>query len=291
MRVVLTVLSVALASTACGPGSAEGGAAPITLSFRADQVQPGSEDYLCFDFDAAPLAGLAVERIAWAAPDGGGVSLHHATLYAMQSPFPDGPLSCLWMPADAVGLHIWAPGDDPLVMPDGFALSIPPKTTKMVVQAHVLRAGGAPAAEASVTLQAAARAPQHLAAWHSTIAEVPPIPPHSSATATSGCRARAPVHTLFAWPHMHGLGQTFRGAIQRAGGGDTPLVELARWDVTRERTYRAKLDIEAGDVIETSCTWENPTPEVVVGGLWTTDEMCTLGIILWPADAPSCERL
>jgi hypothetical protein len=52
-----------------------------------------------------------------------------------------------------------------------------------------------------------------------------------------------------------------------------------------------EVDIAAGDVIETSCTWTNPTPEVVVGGLMTTDEMCTQGIIWWPADAPYCQRL
>jgi hypothetical protein len=90
---------------------------------------------------------------------------------------------------------------------------------------------------------------------------------------------------------MHALGKVFHGAIQRAAGGTTALVDVAAWDVAGERTYPVEVDIAAGDVIETSCTWLNPTPEVVVGGLFTTDEMCTLGIIWWPADAPYCERL
>jgi hypothetical protein len=233
VRFVWAVVMVAIASSACAAGA--GGPPGTTLSFRPDEVQTGSEDYLCYDFDAASLAGTAVEGVAWSAPEGGGVTLHHATLYAMQGPFPDGPLSCRWMPGDAVGLHIWAPGDDPLVMPEGAALSIPAGTTKIVVQAHVLRVSDAPAAPASVVLKPPARPPEHLAAWHSTAADVPPIPPHAGATASSGCRARAPVHTLFVWPHMHALGKTFHGAIQRASGGTTPLVDLTAWDVAGER--------------------------------------------------------
>jgi hypothetical protein len=281
------VMAAALACAGCKVAPAP---TPLTLSFQPDEVANGSEEYLCFDFDATPFAGNAVDRVAWTAPSGGGVTLHHAILWAMQSPFPAGPLSCRWMPADAVGLHIWAPGDEPLAMPEGFALAIPAKTTKLVIQAHVLRSSTAPAQAASVTLDLA-EAPAHLAAWHSIAAKVPPIQPYSSASATAQCRARAAVQTLFVWPHMHALGKTFHGAIERANGSSTPIIDLVQWEVAGERTYPVELAIAAGDVITATCTWDNPTPSVVVGGLWTTDEMCTESLIWWPAEAPYCDPL
>src|SRR4051812_22155732 len=98
MRILPAAMLLALASSACsgdtdGSRPPDDAPAPITLSFRPEELQTGTEDYLCYGFDAAELAGLAVERIAWSPPEGGGVSLHHATLYALQDPFPDGPLS------------------------------------------------------------------------------------------------------------------------------------------------------------------------------------------------------
>ncbi|MFT3769101.1 MAG: hypothetical protein QM820_26980 [Minicystis sp.] len=292
MRFGAAALSLVTVVTGCaGEGGGTAGPETVTLSFRAQALEAGEEDYLCFGFPATQLAGRAVERIAWVPPSGGGVSLHHATLYAMQSPFPDGPLSCTWMPDDAVGIHIWGTGTEPLHMPEGFALSIPEGTTKMVVQAHVLRTSEAPANEASVVLGMAASPPEHLAAWHSTVTDVPAIPPHATATASSRCLARGDVHTLFAWPHMHRFGKAFHGAIERAGGGETPIVDVAAWDVTREVIHPASVDIATGDVIVTRCTWENTSPEVVEGGFDVSDEMCTQGLIWWPADAPRCKPL
>jgi Copper type II ascorbate-dependent monooxygenase, C-terminal domain len=293
MRFVLAALAVSMTCGACAGAPDEAGAGPeqVTLSFQPDEVAVGGEDYLCFTFDAVELRGQSVERITWSPPSGGGVTLHHGIVYAMQGPFPDGPFSCLAMPSDAVGLHIWAPGDQPLVMPEGFGLYVPESTTKMTVQAHVLRFTGAPAAVGSVTLTLADKPPEHLAAWHSTVATVPPILPHSEASATSGCRARAAVHTLFAWPHMHRLGTSFQSSVQRAAGGATPLADVPVWDVSGERTYPVTVDIDEGDVLQIGCTWENSGSTTVVGGYRTTDEMCTQGIISWPFDAPRCEPL
>jgi hypothetical protein len=299
MRAFPLSLALTLACPACADGTGGAGSAggaggvgdTVTLSFQPDQVALGAEDYLCYGFDATALAGRAIEQLTWAAPVGGGVSLHHAIAYAMVETFPDGPLSCGAMPASAVGLHVWAPGDQPLVMPAGFALAIPAATTKIVVQAHVLRLTDAPAAAASLSLALAPSPPAHLAAWHSTFATVPPIPPHGQASVSAGCRARAAVHTLFAWPHMHRLGTRFHGEVQRAAGGAALLVDVPVWDVAHEQTYPVAVDIAAGDVIAITCAWDNPGDTVVSQGPETTDEMCTQGLITWPADAPRCTPL
>jgi hypothetical protein len=296
-RVAILAASLALGSgcadaAAQGAGGA-GGDGPLSsaLDFTASEVEVGGEDYLCFTYDASEFAGRALREIAWTPPAGGCVTLHHATLYAVEHPFPDGPFSCLAMPADAVGLHIWAPGDQALTMPDGFGLEVPANATKLVVQAHVLRLSNAAAETAHVELDFEEREPAHLAAWHSTIADVPEIAPHASASASSRCRARADVQTLFAWPHMHRLGASFHGSIERVDGKVTPLVDVANWNVDSERTHEVVVDIHAGDVIETRCSWDNTTSNVVGPGFKTTDEMCTFGVISWPSSAARCEPL
>jgi hypothetical protein len=298
----LAALTLALATAGCGgaPPDSSGaggdgggwdGSSPLALRFTPDELAVGTEDYLCFTYDASQLAGRSLTEIGWTPPAGGGVTLHHATLYAVEHPFPDGPFSCLVMPGDAVGLHIWAPGDQPLAMPADVGLAIPDAATKIVVQAHVLRLTDAPAEEARVELTFAERAPLHLAAWHSTVADVPDIPPHASASAESRCQVGADVHTLFAWPHMHRLGTAFHGVIERGGGGTTPLVDVPVWNVNGERTYAVRRDLSAGDVLRADCSWDNTTNEVVGAGFETTDEMCTLGVVWWPADAPRCQPL
>jgi len=55
------------------------------------------------------LAGLT-----WSSPTSGGVSLHHAKLYAVSGDYPDGPVTCDGMPAQAVAIHVWGVGGAPL---------------------------------------------------------------------------------------------------------------------------------------------------------------------------------
>jgi hypothetical protein len=287
VRPLPAALLLALACTACGAAEDE----VVTLSLTPDAVQPGGEDYLCYGFDPAPLAGRAITRVTWSPPSKGGVTVHHATAYALLEPFPDGPLSCLLMPDKADGLHIWAPGNDALVMPEGTALAVPAEATKIVVQAHVIRTSEAPAAALGVAFTLAEEAPAHLAAWHSTYADVPQIPPHGEATATGLCRARADVHAVFAWPHMHRLGKRFHGEVVRATGATESIVEVPAWDVDDERIYPVSVDIGAGDVLRIGCAWSNPGDTAVGAGHDMADEMCTQGLITWPADAPRCEPL
>ncbi len=81
--------------------------------------------------------------------------------------------------------------------------------------------------------------------------------------------------------HMHELGRSGRGLIQRADGSETCLIDVPRWDFNWQRSYRftePKL-LEAGDSLTVECTWDNPTDEDVYWGDGTGDEMC-LGTFL-----------
>jgi hypothetical protein len=269
-------------SSAHAPNDPAAGAA-ITLEFAID-APVGGEQRECFGFDASPLASRWLRRVAWTPPPQGGASLHHATLFAVAGDYPVGPVVCDAMP-NSWPMHVWAPGGDALALPDGIAIALPSRTTKLVVQAHVLRFAAGPPATASVSLETTDFAPEHVAAWLPAFGGVPAIRPRVEEHSTTTCPVAAPMHVWSAWPHMHLIGRSFEGAIVRADGTRSVFVDVTPWNFDAQRTYIVNQDVAAGDSIETDCAWFNPTENYVLPGLSTNDEMCGDGLIVWPAQA------
>jgi hypothetical protein len=206
--------------------------------------------------------------------------------------YPDGPVACDTMPASWT-MHVWAPGDDGLTLPSDVGIELPPGTRRLVVQAHVLRFRAGPPATASATLDRTGVAPAHIAAWLPAVGAVPAIRPHMQEHTSTTCRAAAPMHIVTAWPHMHLIGQSFQGAIVRADGTRSVIVDVPSWDFGKQQTYVVNQDVASGDGVETDCTWFNPTDAYVLPGSSTHDEMCGQGLIVWPAQTAawqgSCE--
>jgi hypothetical protein len=279
---------IATATCACSSNGAHtsidaSAGASVTLNFATD-APVGGEQRECFGFDASPLSGRWLRRIAWAPPPHGGPSLHHATLFAVDGDYPAGPVVCDTMP-NSWTMHVWAPGGDALALPDGVGLVLPPSTKRLVVQTHVLRFAAGPPGAASVALETTDVAPQHVAAWLPAFGGVPAIRPQTEEHSTTTCPVAAAMHVWSAWPHMHLTGQAFQGAVVRADGTRSVFVDVSSWDFGAQRTYIVNQDVVAGDRIETDCTWFNPTDQYVLPGLSTNDEMCGDGLIVWPAQA------
>jgi hypothetical protein len=281
IALVALVLAAGLACSSHATPPASDGS--VVLSFAIDAPLDG-EEYECFGFDASPLAGQWVRSITWTPPAPGGVTLHHATLFAVPQDYPAALTVCDSMPS-AWTMHVWAPGGDPLTLPAGVAIALPNGTRSLVVQAHALRFGAGPPLRATATIDTTKAAPLHSAAWLSAFGSVPAIRPQMQEHTVTTCVAAAPMHIFSAWPHMHLIGQSFQGAIVRADGTRTVIVDVAPWDFSDQRTYVVDQDVAAGDGIETDCTWFNPTDEYVLPGLSTTDEMCGDGLIVWPGEA------
>jgi len=254
----------------------------VVLPFAIDAPVDG-EAYECSGFDASQLAGRWVRGIAWTPPPAGQVSLHHATLYAVPQDYPAGPTPCDSMPSSTI-MHIWAPGGDALTLPEGVAIALPAGTRNLVVQAHVLRFGAGPPAPATATIDTTDVAPVHSAAWLSALGSVPAIRPQTQEHTLTTCIAAASMHIFSAWPHMHLIGTSFQGAIVRADGTRTVIVDVPAWNFGEQRTYPLDQDVAAGDGVETDCTWFNPTDDYVLPGPSTHDEMCGDGLIVWPGE-------
>lgn len=259
----------------------------VTLGFTPDAPGPDTERYRCFAYSADLLGGEPIRGLVWKEPEGD-VLLHHAALRATSELRPtDGAFDCEPMPEDAVSLHIWVSGGSQLTLPPDVGIALPTGARTLIIEAHAFRLGWAPAGMASLKICRSATTPLKLAGWLGLRAPVPAIRPGTVETSTSSCLLSEPWHMLFAWPHMHLAGKEFHGALLH-GTLRTPTVDIDPWDFYHQFTYPIDLSGEAGDVIETQCTWSNPTAEYVLPGIYTQNEMCTHALIGWPASAARC---
>ena len=247
------------------------------------------EAYLCYGFDAQPLANQTVKGLVWQAPDGGGVLWHHATLSAVPGDFPDGPVACDGMPPGSVSLHVWAPGGDNLVLPKATGFALPSGTTRLVVEMHVLRMHAAPANKGSLGICLNHDSVQNFARFFAVTVPIPALRPRTNETNSTTCTFKSSAHLWSIWPHMHRLGTAIEATLVRSAGDRTLLRRVDPWDFTRQRTYALDVDVENGDKVTSACWWSNVTDEYVFAGLHTTDEMCNQGFIGWPEPALACE--
>jgi hypothetical protein len=278
----MRLLVLLLALSACAPD----GEPVLQLRFTPDPGPPGTERYQCFGFDVAALDGFDVGAIRYVkalSP----VLLHHVTLYASPSPFADGPVDCLEMPADAVSMNVWAPGGGDVELAPDVSLMIPEGSQRLIVQTHALRTDDGAAPPREIELEGR-RVAVHRASWLPIRLAVPVINPGVRIERQDYCRIDSPLHLVSTWPHMHQIGIEFHAAISRGTGGVDPLVDIAPWSFDTQRAYPLDVDVRAGDAITTQCIWQNTTSMPVLPGPRITDEMCNQSLIAYPVEAARC---
>jgi len=285
MRLAACSLAILLLACSSSKSPVDGGEVVANFPFIADAPAVGDEAYVCIAFDAAPARDKYVRAIRWT-PPAGPVALHHATLYAAGA---TGIVDCERAGDAASSMHIWAPGGDDLVLPNDVGVSLPSGTTRLIVQAHVLRSKTGDATAGSFRLTLSTTPPKHLAAWLPAVVPVPALRPHQLETASARCRVGKPLHLLSSWPHMHRIGREIHGAIVRVDGTRLSIADVSPWNFDRQRTYPLDVDLGAGDVVETKCVWQNDSDDYVLPGSRSSDEMCNQGLIAWPADAARWE--
>lgn len=256
------------------------------------ELQPdlliGTEDYICYAFDAPVPDGSTLQAIHWTVPMTGGVLWHHATLYAVTEPFPDGPAPCDGMPPGSITLHVWTPGGGDLILPDDVGLGFPSGTRRFVVELHVLRLQDGAAASGAVKVCSRTDAVAHVGAFFGVIAPVPAIRPQTTETSSTTCTFSANAHIWSIWPHMHRIGHAIEARLRPSGGETSILVHVEPWNFSAQRTYPLDVDVAAGDSIESQCWWTNTTDQYVLPGLKSSDEMCNQGLVGWPASSLPC---
>jgi hypothetical protein len=86
------------------------------------------------------------------------------------------------------------------------------------------------------------------------------------------------------FPHMHQLGAHFKTTV--TVGGVSKVLHDADYDFNEQRQYPIEpIAFEPGDSIQTECTFENSSPNVVKFGESSNDEMCISFFFAYPLDS------
>jgi len=273
---------------ACSDQQGAGPSAPATTYDLRPDIPIGTENYICYAFDANFDQGATVRAVHWTVPVGGGVVWHHATLYAVTESFPDGPAPCDGMPQGSTSMHVWTPGGGGLVLPVDAGLSLPSGTRRFVIELHVLRGKDGPAGSGSVEVQWGTDPVAHVAAFFAVTAPVPAIRPQTTETSSTTCTFGAAAHLWSIWPHMHRIGHAVEATLRPVGRAPSALIHVEPWNFSAQYTYPLDVDVAPGDAIESQCWWTNTTNEYVLPGLKSSDEMCNQSLVGWPAAALPC---
>jgi len=283
------------------------------VSYAPDPSRP--DDYRCFllpdTFDADTfLVGTDVY------PDQTSI-VHHVLIYRVG----EGDVERLERRAEqdenpgftcfgAVGasseqvVSAWAPGSQPVVMPDDSAMRIP-AGSRLVMQVHynVLGAEDPTAPPADATTAAfwtlpAGETPQwevHYFEFIDFRFRIPAGDPDYVSTGIRGIPIDGEI--VGALPHMHTLGESISmRMVDESGAEEACVVDLPQWDFNWQQVYQFDeanaVPVRAGDRLELTCRWDNsPDNQPIVNGErieprdvgWgdgTYDEMCYAPLLI-----------
>lgn len=267
---------------------AQGSAAP----YHVPEVGAGNL-YQCFTF-RSPFNGTT-QATAWAPIIDDERVLHHWILYRTKTPQTDGGVMPCNMPQDSVFVAGWAPGGSNFVLPDEVGLELAGQDDWFILQVHYHNAvQHADALDTSGVALCTTDTPrQHLAGVYTLGSVLINIPPFANGYQTVGqCPGwlsgflPEPLHLIASFPHMHELGRSIRTEILRGGDNGPPetLVDVEPWSFEDQRFYPhdPAVQLDPGDAVRTTCTYDNPTSATVTMGERTEDEMCFNFVMLYP---------
>jgi hypothetical protein len=175
-------------------------------------------------------------------------------------------------------IYGWAPGQGPLQFEEGGILLQPGQ--EVTLQIHYNNRAG----HEDVHDQSGVRI------YHSppngpevTVLTMGPlefkIPPQSRGEAVGYCEIPQDAQLIASFPHMHEQGLSFKQEIYRLQEGSLldeseDIIELSGWDFNSQYVYESPLDLHQGDLVKTTCIFENQYDRPLRFGEKTRDEMC-----------------
>jgi hypothetical protein len=242
-------------------------------------VPAGAEQHPSFNFPA-PWTG-AVQAVKFKAVLDNTQVLHHWILYA----------------ADGAFLAGWAPGNDAGNVPPDVGLYLPSGSgNQLRLDVHYNNVGGTTAQQDSsgvelCVVSTPAKMRPHTATTFGFTASAT-APAHMMVDNAATCTVTAsmgPVHLIGQSPHMHKLGVHAKFELTRADGSHVVIHDMP-FDFNEQRAYAIMPDLvlNTGDMITTTCSYNNTTDANVTFGQNTEDEMCFNFSTYWPKGGLSC---
>ncbi len=253
------------------PQTAPAGLTSVELRADSFEVPLVSDRYQCFTFRNVVAADQFVRRfeILIDHPE----VLHHVVLFKdLGADTGQASYQCQGSPPDTLYTYTWAPGQDALQFPDG-GLRIRPDD-RYILQLHYNNARELTGLRDRSGVRLSLSAPS--GTEYGMVAIGPlgfSIAPRSEQRVSSACTLPAGTRLLASMPHMHEIGASYEQFLLR-GTQRTPIIGLTNWRFESQFFYETPLTIEAGDRIETACTFNNTSSRAVTNGARTSDEMC-----------------
>lgn len=278
---------------ACGgDGGTSTGVTPLSCS-PDQKIRPASkftvpqtEDiYVCYGFDTTAAQKRHV--IAGAPRVDNTKVVHHILLFQSDTAVNGTPQPC---GGGSRGWRLvtgWAPGGKNFELPPEAGYAEEAGTTHWVIQIHYNNAQGLSGEvdETGFDLCTTDQLRPNDADIMATGTVQIDLPPH--ATTTTTCDLSVPqelgnITVLSAWAHMHRLGSA-EYAKRVRGGQDTMMLDVPNYSFsTGGGATGIKIDLAAGDTIQTMCKWQNTGDTTVRFGEGTGDEMCFAFLTYYP---------
>lgn len=244
-------------------------------------LQPGEEKYLCYTFYAPNERDVGIVEVQ---PIDGQL-VHHKLLVVTTAKEPDEPFECpeliklTWQPVWAAGA-----GSNGLVLPQQAAFKIP-RWSQYLVQYHLQNTSDKPITERSaLNLTYAddldARQPAGLFGMMLFNFDIPAGAQGHQASIE--CDTEDPIDVFAVFPHMHKLG----AALEFQAGPASQLVtrySIDPWPFGDQPMVPLEFQLGAGDLLRTTCTWNNPYEHSVGFGESSDTEMCAFVLFYYPA--------
>jgi hypothetical protein len=274
----MTVLPSAAAPAAAGGGGSSAGAAslpdPNTATIKMDEfeVPAGSEMFMCQDFDN-PFGGMdvAVGRSESTLTHG---SHHLHVYYGMDAPAA-AAAPCKNPNEFRPMIHLATVPDQVTAYPAGTAAKLK-GSTGLRFQSHYVNTSDQPI-RASVVVKLTKVDPASVTRWVAQLhfnRTALSIQPASTQSVTTSCTIPdnfGPIGLLFAISHMHKQGVHF---VATTSSG-VPLLDTTEWDEAPPVDYAQPVMLNPGDAISWTCTYKNPTQQLITyGDSALKNEMC-----------------
>lgn len=251
----------------------------------------GENDYRCFRMDlgnAATTYMTGMEAIV----DNLSI-VHHVVIYDAHDTNPsDDPTGFACSGFGENGwdyLAGWAPGSQPLQMPEGMGVELAPETT-LVLQMHYYNSFDGADQELDqsgygLLLADSVERPVYVLPLGAYSFSIPAGEEKTVSEVELWGDRRGEAEILGVWPHMHLFGTGFEMRIDHEDGSDTCLVQMDGWDFHNQVSslYLEPAPLTGGDTIYTQCNYDNTAtnprqpndpPQTVQWGEGTGDEMC-----------------
>lgn len=246
------------------------------------------DHYQCFGFDAPVAADRFVRRFEMIY-DRAEV-LHHLVVFRdAQRRSPLGAFDCDGMPEGSHYLYAWAPGEQAFEFPSG-GIRLRP-ADRYVVQIHYNNGALVQGLRDDSGVRVLHGPPEGVEYGMVAIGPVSfSLPPRAETAVASRCTIPRETRVLAGMPHMHRLGASF-DQTHVSNGASAHYFSLQNWAFETQIFYALPSTLRPGDVLETRCTFSNPTNAAVSSGSRTANEMCFQFMYVTPPwDGAYCDE-